>query len=50
MNLKVPSQRIKSVMASGWAASEKLDGIPYDRIELLVREKYSRDEWNLKFT
>ena len=49
MNLKVPSQLIKSALAQSWGASEKFEHIPYDRIELLVREKYSRDEWNLKF-
>lgn len=49
INLKVPGERIKSVMTSGWAALERLDAIPYERIELLVREKYSKDEWNLKF-
>jgi len=49
MNLKVPSQRIKSAMATGWEASKSFDGIPYEKIALLVREKYSREEWNLKF-
>jgi lipoate-protein ligase A len=50
VNVKVQSDLVKSAMASGWAASERFDSIPYDRVELLVREKYSRDEWNLKFT
>ena len=49
MNLKVPSEQIKSAMNNGWAASERFNAIPYERIELLVREKYSKDEWNLKF-
>jgi len=49
LNLRVPSQRVKTALSHGWGASETLRNLPFDRIELLVREKYSQDEWNLKF-
>ena len=49
MNVKVPSDEVKTALATGWGASETLQTVPFDRIESLVREKYSRDEWNLKF-
>jgi hypothetical protein len=49
MNVKLPSDVVRTALASGWGASETLQTVPFDRIESLVREKYSRDEWNLKF-
>jgi lipoate-protein ligase A len=49
MNLKVPSQLVRSVLANGWEASEIFGNVPFERIKELKREKYSRDEWNLKF-
>jgi lipoate-protein ligase A len=49
MNLNLPGQVIKSAMTKGWEASEEFANVPFERIEQLVQEKYSRTEWNLKF-
>lgn len=49
MNVKVPSQVIKSALANGWEASETFNDVPLERVQELVRKKYSRQEWNLRF-
>lgn len=49
MNLEVPSRGIKSALVKGWVASESFNRVPLERIQELVRKKYSRQEWNLKF-
>jgi lipoate-protein ligase A len=47
MNLDVPAQAIKAALREAWSATEELGDVPDCR--RLVAEKYSRDEWNLKF-
>lgn len=49
VNLGLPAAAVQSALCRAWQASEPLAEIPLAEIERLVREKYSRDEWNLKF-
>jgi lipoate-protein ligase A len=49
VNLKVSGHHIKDALVKTWQASAPMTDIPYDQITRLAREKYSLDEWNLKF-
>jgi lipoate---protein ligase len=49
INVNIPVHSIKAALAKTWQASGTMPDIPFDRITQLVREKYSLDEWNLKF-
>jgi lipoate---protein ligase len=49
INVNIPVHSIKAALAKTWQASSTMPDIPFDRITQLVREKYSLDEWNLKF-
>jgi lipoate-protein ligase A len=49
INLKAPADMIKAALTKVWNATEPLIGIPFDRIEFLIQEKYGLYEWNLKF-
>jgi hypothetical protein len=48
-NVSVASADVRRGLKEVWEARENLREIPFDRIEALKRERYSRDEWNLKF-
>jgi lipoate-protein ligase A len=48
-NVKTSANALKVALKKTWNADGKLEDIPKDKIEELVREKYSTDEWNLKF-
>lgn len=48
-NLHLPSQQIKEALSIFWQANEELSAWPQEAVAQLVEEKYSRDEWNLKF-
>jgi len=49
MNLKCPAVELKTALRRTWNASQTLPALPFQRVANLVREKYSRDSWNLKF-
>lgn len=49
MNLKVPEGGIKAALCKAWGADSAMEAIPFDQIGALVRDKYGRDGWNLKF-
>jgi lipoate-protein ligase A len=49
MNLDLDTQAVKEAMQNEWKATKLLDNLPTEKIEALVRTKYSREEWNLKF-
>jgi len=49
MNLKIHRDLLKKALMQTWKAESSLPGIPHERIESLVREKYSREEWMAKF-
>ena len=40
---------ISAALKQAWGADETLHEIPVDRIKTLVRERYSRNEWNFKY-
>jgi hypothetical protein len=48
-NVSVASADVRRGLKGVWEAHENLREIPFDRIEALKRERYSRDEWNFKF-
>ena len=48
-NLNLPSSRVKEALKESWGATEEFKNIPYETIDRLARERYSRDEWNSKF-
>jgi len=47
MNLNVPAPAIKKALCDAWSAGPELPDVP--DCGRLVAEKYSRNEWNLKF-
>ena len=47
-NLDVPDHAIKAALSHVWDATAPLDRIPFDQIACLVRDKYARDDWNLR--
>lgn len=49
LNLKVPSELVKSALRKSWNVTQPLQQIPVEQIALLGRERYSRAEWNHKF-
>jgi lipoate-protein ligase A len=49
INLNVPARRIKEALAKAWNATDSRSDIPLDRVQSLIRQKYSRVEWNRKF-
>jgi lipoate-protein ligase A len=48
-NLSITPNDVRPALKQAWGADETLNEIPIDRIKALVRERYSRDEWNFKY-
>lgn len=48
-NLNLPPDKVKEALKQSWSAREEFKNIPFEAIERLARERYSSDEWNLKF-
>lgn len=48
-NLNLPPHRLKEALKESWNARGEFANVPFETIERLVRERYSRDDWNLKF-
>ena len=48
-NLSVTSIEAREALRSAWRAEEELQGVPSAEIDQLVRERYSRSEWNFKY-
>jgi lipoate-protein ligase A len=48
-NLNVPANSVKAALCAAWDANESATAIPAQSIHRLVADKYSTDEWNLKF-
>jgi lipoate-protein ligase A len=48
-NLNLPPDKVKEALKQSWSAGEEFKNIPFEAIERLARERYSSDEWNLKF-
>jgi len=49
LNIKVPASRVKQALVKCWGANELLSGIPLEGISVLARDKYAREDWNLRF-
>jgi len=49
MNLKIHHDLLKKALAQTWKAGSPLARIPHERIESLVNEKYSKEEWTARF-
>ncbi|MGH7767085.1 MAG: lipoate--protein ligase family protein [Candidatus Binatia bacterium] len=48
-NLNLSPASVKEALKQAWSAGEEFKNIPFESIERLARERYSRDEWNLRF-
>ena len=48
INLNLPAATIKAALKKSWGACEELNNVPFDAIERLVRDRYSRDDWNFR--
>jgi lipoate-protein ligase A len=48
-NLNLPAAEVKAALKKTWNATKELQNFPKSEIQKLVAEKYSTDEWNLKF-
>jgi lipoate---protein ligase len=48
-NLSITPNDMRQALKQAWGAEETLHEIPADRIKALVRERYSRNDWNFKY-
>ncbi|HEX9444681.1 MAG TPA: lipoate--protein ligase family protein [Candidatus Binatia bacterium] len=48
-NLHLPAAAVKAALIEAWGAEGELATAPLDGIETLVKDRYSRDEWNFRF-
>jgi lipoate---protein ligase len=48
-NLNLPADKVKAALKKSWNATKELKVFPKSEIQKLAVQKYSTDEWNLKF-
>ena len=48
-NLSMKPADARGALKQAWDAKDRLEKVPFDRIQALLRERYSRREWNLKY-
>lgn len=48
-NLAVDAQSVRDGLKTEWGTGEVFNDVPYEEIQKLVRDRYSRAEWTLKF-
>ena len=48
-NLNLPAVEVKDALKKVWGSTTELRDLPKSGIQKLAAEKYSTDEWNLKF-
>jgi lipoate-protein ligase A len=48
-NLSMKPEDIRRALRQAWGANEQLQETPFERIEALVDDRYSRKEWNFKY-
>jgi lipoate-protein ligase A len=48
-NLNLSADKVKAALKKSWNASDELKTFPKSEIQKLAAQKYSTDEWNLKF-
>jgi lipoate-protein ligase A len=49
MNLELPTPVVQEALKQAWSTNGPLESVPSSAIEQLANEKYSRDEWTLRF-
>jgi lipoate---protein ligase len=49
VNLNLPADQVKAALKKTWAATEELQDFPQRETQKLAAQKYSTNEWNLKF-
>jgi lipoate-protein ligase A len=49
VNLGLPADKVKAALIETWEPTGRLAEVPFEQVDSLVREKYSREEWNFKF-
>ncbi|HEY5913408.1 MAG TPA: lipoate--protein ligase family protein [Verrucomicrobiae bacterium] len=47
--LRLPAASLKHGLREAWSATEPMRDVPTQQLAALVRDKYGRAEWNLKF-
>lgn len=48
-NINATREQVKAALCEAWGATEATSFYPAKRVQELIEEKYSHDEWNLKF-
>ncbi len=48
-NLNIPAARVKQALKEIWDAKETFENVPHGQIKQLSKERYLKNEWNLKF-
>ncbi len=48
-NIHIPATAVKAALREAWNAGEELTVPPIEKMEALVRERYARDDWTLRF-
>jgi lipoate---protein ligase len=48
-NLSMPPRDVRMALRHAWRAEEAFHEVPFDRIDALVGERYSRQQWNFKY-
>lgn len=48
-NLNLPDKEVKGALIQSWEALEPFNRLPVDKINRLVQERYSKQEWNFKY-
>jgi lipoate---protein ligase len=49
VNLSVGAEAVEKALKVEWRAMERLETVPYEKIEEVVRNRYARPQWNFKF-
>ncbi len=49
VNLKVASEIVERALMREWRPTEELEGVPYQRIQELVKRRYSDPQWSARF-
>jgi len=48
-NIPLASKQLKEILRQGWNANQELESIPTKETDLLVRKKYSTQDWNFRY-
>jgi lipoate---protein ligase len=49
VNLNLPADQVKAALRTAWSATEEFKAFSNPEVQKLAAQKYSTDEWNLKF-